>query len=159
MIETDFHLRLVYQLDKSQIQLLFKLWNEEYPTEFSYSSIKDFEQYIDNMYYPFHYILMDESFNTIAWSCVFQRENEVWFAIIVDSKYKSKGYGSLLLNQLKKYHPILNGWVIDQSDIRKQNGERYISPLPFYLKNDFKLIPDVLVELNNVPARKITWKR
>ena len=70
-----------------------------------------------------------------------------------------KGFGTQLLNLGKEKESVLNGWVIDHDKDKKRNGENYISPLNFYLKNGFEVFPDNRLELEKLSAVKIRWKK
>ena len=65
----------------------------------------------------------------------------------------------MILNTLKKDHAELNGWVIDNKNYHKQNGDIYLSPSSFYQKNAFALIKDVRLETEKLSAVKIKWQR
>lgn len=158
MEETTTIIRIFEDLDKSQIGQLYDLWNNEYPINIRYETIREFEGYLNNLHDSSHYLLIDKLFKTIAWCCVFERDQERWFAIIVDSRDQSKGIGSSLLHHIQKKYDQLNGWVIDHNNDIKSNGDNYISPLSFYLKNDFTLIPEIRLELEKISAVKISWK-
>ena len=93
-----------------------------------------------------------------AWAVIFERDSEKWFAIIVDSELHQIGLGSKILNRLKTFSSELNGWVIDHENDNKANGEPYRSPLAFYLKNEFTLIPENRLELDFISAVKINWR-
>lgn len=57
----------------------------------------------------------------------FLREDEDWFAIILNHQVQGKGM-YLLINELKKKMTSLNGWVIDHENKVKQNTNKYKSP-------------------------------
>ncbi|WP_348824695.1 hypothetical protein [Flavobacterium aestuarii] len=77
----------------------------------------------------------------------------------MNSKNKGKGFGTLLLKELKNKKPSLNGWVIDNSNNVKQNGEIYWSPIDFYFKNGFSVDKNIRMENDKISAVKIRWKR
>ena len=64
-----------------------------------------------------------------------------------------------MLNKLKFDEATLNGWVIDHPHDKKRNGKRYKSPLEFYLKNGFILIPETRLQLETISAVKINWTK
>lgn len=78
--------------------------------------------------------------------------------IILDSIVHLKGLGSLLLEQLKDKETALHGWVVDHNNYLKSNVETYLSPLNFYLKNEFRVVEDIRLELPHLSAVKITWE-
>lgn len=137
---------------------LFDLWNTEYPGRIAYVELSEFEAYLCGLEEPKHFLLVSESNQIVGWAFVFVRENEDWFGIIVNSKNQRNGFGTLLLEEIKNGKFSLNGWVIDHSKDIKQNGERYVSPLDFYLKNGF--LADTNTRLQNavISAVKIKWE-
>ena len=138
---------------------LFDLWNFEYPERIAYSEISEFEVYLKGLIEAQHFLLISEFNQIFGWAFVFVREKENRFGIIVNSKEQRKGFGSLLLEELKKEKSNLSGWVIDHSDDFKRNGEPYGSPLDFYLKNGFLVVKDTRLENNVISAVKIKWER
>ena len=145
-------------LDNSQIKVIFELWNAEYPKNLIHLNLSDFEDYLNTLANQHHILLTDENGVIKGWYFDFDRADEKWFAIILDTEIHGKGFGTVLLNEAKKKESILNGWVIDKTDYFKQNGSRYISPIPFYIKNGFKLLPEIRLELEHLSAVKIIWK-
>ncbi|BDD06532.1 GNAT family N-acetyltransferase [Aureibacter tunicatorum] len=149
------HTRVLSDHQKSEI---LKLWNNEYPKKLAYKTMADFDSYLQNLQDSSHMIVVEND-KIVGWYFDFIREEERWFAIIVDSKCQGKGFGSKLLNLVKEERSELNGWVIDHSDDLKRNGENYRTPLPFYLKNGFKELSDIRLELEILSAVKIRWKK
>ena len=92
-----------------------------------------------------------------GWSFTFSRDKEKWFLIILDSKIQRNGFGNLLINKLKSLEPKLNGWVIESNNEVKKNGELYLSPLEFYLKNEFTVNSNELLDNSKISAIKIDW--
>ena len=147
------------KLSKSQKQEICDLWNNEYPEKLNYRNLADFENYLKNLSKQSHIIMVDKDQNIKGWYFDFIRENEKWFAIILDSKFQGKGLGIKILNLAKEKESELNGWVIDHSNDKKQNGEIYESPLSFYLKNGFELLMKNRLEHEKISAVKIKWKK
>ncbi len=135
-----------------------QLWNNEYPKKLSYEKVSDFENYLGNLTETKHYLLVDKNKNINGWAFTFLRENQIWFAIIIKSEVHGKGFGTLLLNELKNVEKELNGWVIDHENDFKLNGERYKSPIEFYKKNGFKILSENRIENEKISATKIKWK-
>ncbi|WP_136666613.1 GNAT family N-acetyltransferase [Flavobacterium sp. H122] len=136
---------------------ILSLWNNEYPDKLQYSSIQDFDNYLNSLSNIEHFLLINNIDKVVGWAMTFERENENWFAVIIDSTKQGKGYGKLLLDELKKTKPVLNGWVIDHENDIKTNGEPYKSPLGFYLKNGFQVLNDFRIENDKITAVKIRW--
>lgn len=138
---------------------ILELWNNEYPKILNYKSKEGFDEYLENLDEQSHLLLIDEKKKVRGWYFDFDRENEKWFAILLDSKIQEKGLGTKILNLAKEKESKLNGWVIDHNNSKKGNGEIYKSPLMFYLKNGFEKIPQVRLELDKISAVKIKWVR
>jgi len=146
-------------LSKSEKLEVFELWNNEYPEKLVYKSIEEFDNYLESLNNQSHILLIDPSKKINGWYFEFRRENEKWFAIILDSSIQRNGFGTKILELAKKNKNELNGWVIDHINERKSNGKLYISPLNFYLKNGFKKLSSNRLELDKISAVKIKWKK
>ena len=146
-------------LSLEQKDSLMQLWNNEYPAKLNLKTIEDFELYLNGLSKTKHYLLLDDSDEIQGWTFTFLREDENWFAIILNSEIHGKGIGSLLMNEIKKNNTSLNGWVIDQENEIKHNATFYKSPLQFYIKNDFIICSEIRIENEKLSAVKINWKR
>ncbi|MEL6813166.1 MAG: GNAT family N-acetyltransferase [Bacteroidota bacterium] len=144
------------ELQKEEIRIL---WNLEYPVHFGHASLADFETYLQNLSNPTHVLIIDDTQKIRAWYCHFTRENEKWFAMILDSTLQGQGFGSRLLERAKSREEELHGWVVENNIQKKRNGEFYKSPLQFYLKNGFKIVEGSSLELKKTPVFKIKWKK
>lgn len=138
-------------------EIICKLWNNEYPEKLSYKSVAEFESYLENLSQVTHYLLQDELNEVQGWAITFIRENEKWFAIIINSEIQNKGFGTQLLNHLKSIESNLLGWVIDHNNYFKLNGTPYVSPLNFYLKNGFSICNDIRIVSEKITAVKIVY--
>jgi hypothetical protein len=147
------------ELKESQKIQILELWNNEYPEKLTFNSIEDFENYLNKLSKQNHYLLLDEKDEINGWATTFARENEKWFAIIISEKLHGKGIGTKILNELKNNENSLNGWVIDHHSDKKNNGNIYTSPLGFYIKNEFKVINEIRLELEIMSAVKIKWTK
>jgi len=146
-------------LSLEEKETLHELWNNEYPAKLNLKTIDDFELYLNGISETKHYLLFDDSDKIHGWTFTFLREDENWFAIILNSEIHGKGIGSLLMNEIKKNNTSLNGWVIDQENEIKHNATFYKSPLQFYIKNDFIVCSEIRIENEKLSAVKINWKR
>ncbi|WP_139422562.1 GNAT family N-acetyltransferase [Chryseobacterium mulctrae] len=148
-----------HQLNQEQKEQILQLWNNEYPEKLAYKNIDGFENYLEKLNEVDHFLLLNDDEKIHGWAITFERESETWFAIILSENLHGKGWGTKVLNELKRYKNELNGWVIDNSNDQKLNGNFYRSPLEFYLKNEFKVLSDVRLELEIMSAVKIKWKK
>lgn len=158
-IRRTMDFQTVSQVTEKTKTALFHLWNNEYPEKLNFVHISDFDSYLNNLEDTFHLLVMNEFQEIAGWYFDFVRENERWFALILDSGIHRKGIGAEILRMAKEKEPVLNGWVIDHSNDRKKNGEIYTSPLSFYLKNGFEELPEIRLELEKISAVKIVWTR
>ncbi len=137
---------------------IFRLWNNEYPAQLGFADMAALDVYLNNLGNPIHYFATNDNNSIIGWAFTFEREGETWFAIIVDSTMQGKGVGSQLLHSLKANTSLLNGWVTDHYRYSKQNGQPYLSPFQFYLKNGFTVCHEIRLEIPVLSAVKITWQ-
>jgi len=134
-----------------QFQQINRLWNEEYP-----SSLKNrFGSLLDGVENFNHYLIEDENKNILAWAVDFEKDSEIRFSIIVDNKEQGKGLGKSLVGKLKESLGEFYGWVIDHNNDKKENGESYNSPLPFYVKQGFEIVHDQRIDNDILKAVKI----
>ncbi len=147
------------ELSKTDKKEILNLWNNEYPEKLNYQTLSEFENYLGNLTEQSHILIKNENQSIKGWYFDFVRENEKWFAVILDSKFQGKGFGTKLINLGKEKESELNGWVIDKQDDKKKNGEFYKSPLNFYLKNGFEKLDNERLELEKISAVKIKWKK
>lgn len=145
------------ELNKQTKQQVLDLWNNEYPEKLTYNSLIEFNQYLKNLHNIKHYLLTDQIGLISGWALTFEREQEKWFAIILNEKIQRKGLGQKLIEILKQEESILNAWVIDHNNDKKKNGHNYVSPLKFYEKCGFKIQSESRLELDIISAVKITW--
>ena len=143
----------------AQRESICNLWNREYPAQLHYASSEAFDAYLNNLSHPYHWLVVDDSNNLIGWAFSFLRDGERWFAVIVDSSIQRKGLGTKLLQLLKARELVLNGWVTDHEHYNKSDGTPYASPLPFYIKNGFMVVPGVRIETEKLSAVKIKWTK
>ena len=124
-----------------QLHCVFNLWNTEYPEQLVYKELRDFKNYLDGITSKRHLLIQSEEDALLAWGVVFTRTNERFFAIILATGFQRKGYGTLLLNELKKDEIKLSGWVIT-SDQYKNKMQNPINLLfPFIKKIILQFIP------------------
>ena len=142
-----------------QKEEILQLWNNEYPTVLKHETVESFDQYFASLLLQQHIIIEGEDEKIKAWCCTFQRNNETWFVMIIDSAIQNRGYGSKLLSKIKEEIDSFSGWVITTADYFKQNGEAYQSPVKFYRKNGFLIYNDIKLETDKIKAIKISWRK
>ena len=140
-------------------EILWQLRNNEYPVQFGHETLHDFEKYVNEIAGIKNYVLVDDENEIQGWAYTFFRDNEIWFAIMLNYHFQGKGYGKILLEELKKNNTDLNGWVIDHENDRKRNHQKYISPLQFYIQNGFSVLENTRLENDKIAAVKINWKQ
>ncbi|WET00653.1 hypothetical protein P0R33_12820 [Flavobacterium sp. YJ01] len=145
-------------LSLEEKKALMQLRNNEYPVQFGHETFHEFEAYVDAISEMKNYLLIDAKKEIQGWVYTFFRDNEIWFAIMLNYQIQGKGYGKILLEEIKKNNQNLNGWVIDHENDIKSNKEKYKSPLKFYISNGFSVLEDVRLENEKISAVKINWK-
>lgn len=151
-------IRTTKDLDYRQRSQLLALWNQEFPDRLAYADLDGLDHYLVGLKKARHLLLMDQE-NLMGWYCDFYRDGQRWFVMILSSTIQKKGWGSRLLAKAKASAQELHGWTIDHDKDRKQNGEVYCSPLPFYVRNGFKVVPQLRFETPRLSAVKILWKK
>jgi len=145
------------ELNAKHKQAVLELWNKEYPKQLAYQHADSFDQYLAQLKSPVHYLLAGNDGDTQGWAFTFDRDGERWFAIIVDSTYQRMGLGSALLDAIKRDTKVINGWVTGHNEYLKTDGSTYNSPLAFYLKNGFTVVPNERLETDTLSAIKIIY--
>ena len=130
-------------LTPKQFEEIDVLWNAEYPRQLK----GRLALLLENNTKTIHYFGLDESGKIIAWSVLFEKEQDLRFSILVSRKHQKQGLGSILLTEMKKENLAFSGWVIDHNSDLRSDGSNYLSPLNVYLKNAFSI--DESCRLNN----------
>lgn len=154
-------MKITRQEDLSAAQKLriMNLWNKEYPANLAYADISGFEEFLNSVSHKRHFLLLDESNEILGWAMIFQRDNADWFSIIIDGSLKGQGYGTKLVNELKRHVETLYGWAVDRDDEKKLDGEFYRSPLEFYKKIGFRINENEKMNSEKISCVKIEWIR
>ena len=134
------------------------LWNDNYPISLFLPTIKDLSDYLDRLINPTHYTI-EEDGKLLAWHAIFDRNDERWFIMIIHQSYQRKGLGRSLLENSKKVENQLAGWVIESDEYIKHDNSRYISPLNFYLKNNFDVDKTFRLQKNGIETVKVFWRK
>ena len=146
-------------LSAADKESILNIWNSVYPEKLVLNGMHDLDAYLDPLIDKNHFLLVNNLQQVLAWAASFTRDDERWFVIILDSSIQKQGYGKQLLNELKNSEQELCSWVTDHSRDTKPDGNYYMSPLDFYLKNGFTLLPDCRLELEKISAVKIQWRK
>ncbi len=130
-------------LSAKQFSEINALWNEEYPLK-----LKDrLALLLEDNTKTIHFYILDKFEQVIAWSVLFEKEQDLRFSILVSRKHQKQGLGSALLTEMKNEDLAFSGWVIDHDLDFRSDESNYMSPLSFYLKNGFSI--DESCRLNN----------
>ena len=146
------------KLSGAQKDMICQLWNMEYPQKLAITP-SAFHEFLEASASQPHFLIIENERDLVGWAYTFDREGDRWFSIIISHAHQGKGLGHVLLNLIKEKETCLNGWVIDHPHDRKQNGQPYLSPLSFYVKNGFTALPDTRLENEKISAVKIEWKK
>ncbi|KAF2339281.1 hypothetical protein [Flavobacterium tistrianum] len=139
-------------------ETLWQLRNNGYPIQLGHETFQEFDTYVNAILEMDNYLLIDSKNEIQGWAYTFFRDEEIWFAIMLNYQFQGKGYGRILLEEMKKNNEDLNGWVIDHENDFKRNKENYKSPLEFYVLNGFSVLNDIRLENEKISAVKINWK-
>lgn len=144
-------------LSDHQKQAALKIWNTEYPVRLLMPGMDELDAFINPLINPKHYLLINEVNEIVGWAATFSRETARCFFIILSGSIHGKGYGTLLLNEIKKDEKQLFAWAIDHDNDVKANGEPYASPIKFYRKNEFTINEGLRLENEQLSAVNILW--
>ncbi len=145
-------------LRTEQKDMICQLWNTEYPQNLAITTTA-FDAFLASSASQTHFLILENERDLVGWAYTFDREGDRWFSIIISHLHQGIGLGNVLLNLIKEKETHLNGWVIDHPHDRKQNGQPYLSPLSFYVKNGFTALPNLRLENEKISAVKIEWKK
>ena len=144
-------------LTTEQKQAALKIWNSEYPVKLQMPGMNEFDAFLSPLVDTKHYLLIDAG-SLAGWAATFAAGPVRSFFIMLNSAYHGKGYGTILLNELKKEGPRLFAWAIDHNNDVKPDGRPYPSPIDFYLKNGFTVNKELRLENEQLSAVNILWE-
>ncbi len=147
-----FLIQQTKNLSPTQREQINALWNLEYPVNL----MDRFPLLLNDCEDHNHYIIADNG-NIIAWAVDFLKDQQVRFSIIVSEAYKGLGLGKQLIETLWKSNGEFYGWVIDHNNDVKSNGEKYLSPLKFYLKLGAVVLNEERLNTAMIQAVKIKF--
>lgn len=148
-----------HQLTNEQKVAIMGIWNQVYPAQLQHSTVLSFEKYLYPLKNERHILVMDETENITGWLVTFDRKEDRWFAMLLADRAQGQGIGSELLRQAKAANKVLNGWVVDHNSYKRQDGKTYLSPLEFYIKNEFEVLRDNHFEDNKIAVIQVRWER
>jgi GNAT superfamily N-acetyltransferase len=90
---------------------------------------------------------------------VFNSDKMERFSILVSAENQNSGVGSRLIEFMKIHNTRLTGWVIDNNNAVKMNGEIYKSPIMFYLKHGFNIEEKNRIDNELLNAVLISWQK
>ncbi|OJJ15999.1 hypothetical protein BKI52_35085 [marine bacterium AO1-C] len=148
----------VSQLTNEQKQAIMQVWNEVYPAQLAHTTLVSFEKYLQPLKREQHILVIDNTEKIVGWLVTFDRYNDRWFAMLLADRIKGQGVGSELLNQVKTINKVLNGWVVEHNDYKRRDGTPYLSPLNFYIKNGFTVLPENRLEDQKLTVIQVRWE-
>lgn len=146
------------QLTDSQIADIMDIWNSEYPGSVHYDKPEDFRTYIFKLKDAHHYLGLSPEGKVLGWLATFWRDDARWFVLLLSRKAQGKGLGTQLLREVQQKEAEITGWAIDEDRYTKADGSLYRSPIGFYKKNGFTIIPEVRTITDGLSVLKIQWK-
>lgn len=146
-------------LSDAQLEQVLKSWNSSYPVGIYYKDLHSFKEFLNPLIKPKHYIQLSMDNDIIAWMMTFDREQERWFSIIISEDFKGRGFGKKMIEHISKNEPPLNGWVVDHNKDIKADGSAYLSPLNFYLKLGFQVLPRQRFEKIGISCVKVVLNK
>lgn len=149
---------LTTYLSTEQKQIALNIWNTEYPVRLQMPDMTEFDAFLNPLIDPKYYLMVDNGENIAGWAATFTAGPVRSFFIMLNGAYHGKGYGTILLNELKKEGPQLFAWAIDHNNDVKPDGRPYPSPINFYLKNGFTVNNDLRLENELLSAVNILWE-
>ncbi len=158
-LSRQMHISKSNSLSQPEKITIFNLWNAEYADHLAHADVASLDAYFEKLEDVTYYLLKDDEEDVKGWAITFDREDERWFAIIISEKLQGKGYGNMMMDRIKQDEPVLNGWVTDHIEDIRSDGRPYLSPIDFYIKNDFVVLENTRFEKGRLKAVKIRWTR
>ncbi|MCR8558033.1 GNAT family N-acetyltransferase [Mucilaginibacter sp. BJC16-A38] len=146
-------------LSDQQKERVLHIWNTEYPVKLQMPGMADFDNFLNTLINPKHYLMIDNDDVIIGWGNKYYIGDVTCFFIMISGEIHGKGYGTTLLNELKKGEKQLFGWAIDHNNDIKADGRPYPSPINFYLKNNFTINTEMRLEDEQLSAVNILWEK
>ncbi|WP_299456121.1 GNAT family N-acetyltransferase [uncultured Microscilla sp.] len=145
-------------LNDTQKEQVRTIWNRVYPAQIGHSNILSFEKYLAPLHNATHWLVQTKQAIIKGWFITFDRHNDRWFAMLLNDDIQGQGIGSGLLQHAQAQNKVLNGWVIDHHHYVRKDGQTYISPIEFYIKNGFQVLTDQRLETEQLSLVKVRWE-
>ncbi|MDP9081926.1 MAG: GNAT family N-acetyltransferase [Bacteroidota bacterium] len=145
-------------LSEQQKERVLQIWNTEYPVKLRMPGMVEFDTFLNTLINPEHYLMVDNDDVIIGWGNKYYIGDVTCFFIMISGEIHGKGYGTTLLNELKKGEKQLFGWAIDHNNDIKADGRPYPSPINFYIKNNFTINTERRLEDEQLSAVNILWE-
>lgn len=147
------------ELEENTKAQLFELWNKEYPEALQFKSYPNFKTYLDGLVKLRHFIIKNEENAIIGWFFCFERKNDNWFGLLVHHQFQNQGLGKKLIKKAQSVYNKINAWIVKDNIYKMHNGKTYKSPLNFYLKYGFKVVPNKYRKTDKISTIKIQWNK
>jgi len=144
------------KLSASEKMDIFHIWNTVYPAQITHNTIADLDKYLATIGNTTH-TLAKINERTVGWLSTFDRNNDRWFAIIVDPGHQRRSIGTRLMHELQTTEQKVYGWIVLEDNYIKRDGSVYLSPKEFYKKFDF-VITDEFFASDALTTTKIYWQ-
>jgi GNAT superfamily N-acetyltransferase len=141
------------QLSEKHHTQINALWDDEYPTTLA----GRFSMLLTDVRMFKHFLVLDKEDNVLAWAVYFQKDDEIRFSVLVNRKHQ--GQGKQLIDAIKSELSEFSGWVIDAPHYIRKDGTAYPSPLSFYLKLGFEILPEQRIDNALINAVKVRFIR
>jgi len=138
---------------------LFELWNREYPEVLQFENFSQYNTYLSGLEKPTHFMIKTEENSIIGWFFCFERDHDNWFGLLVHHQFQNQGLGKTLIKKAQTKYSKLNAWIVKDNIYKMYNGKTYKSPLNFYLKYGFRVVPNKYRKTDKISTIKIQWKR
>lgn len=155
---TEIAIRACEALGPDERAGIVALWNAEYPRQLAFADVTGLDGFLAGLGAPRHWLAYDGD-ALVGWLTVFTRDGATWFATIVGRALHGRGVGTALLARAQAAADVLHGWVIDHDRDVRADGSPYPSPLGFYRKLGFEVVPDVRHTAPPMSAVLVRWTR
>lgn len=153
---------IVEQLTEEQKSAVVKLWNHEYPIDFTLDGTTALDASIGHLVGQEHIVLTNSVKELVGWMIIFdftlKEQDNRWFILLVDRCHQRQGLGTQLLNSAKRRNDNLNGWIAFEEGLLRSDNLMYPLPTAFYEKQDFIVHQDVKWEARPFETAMISWK-